>query len=57
MSAQTKADPVTIDERQPLAQMIAAGGYAQIYGQITGTTFPLQRGDPNPEREASQNWC
>ncbi|MBA3565476.1 MAG: hypothetical protein H0W31_01320 [Actinobacteria bacterium] len=44
MSAQTNTYPVTIDDRQPLAQLIEAGGYDQVNGKITEASFPMQRG-------------
>lgn len=44
--SETKACTVTIDDVQPLAQMIAAGCYDQVNRHITEADWPVQRGDP-----------
>ncbi len=44
-NATSETCTVTIYGRQPLAQMIAAGGYDYVNRHITEASFPLQRGD------------
>jgi hypothetical protein len=44
-SSETEARTVTIDYRQTLEQMIAAGGYDQVNRHITQSSFPVAGGD------------
>jgi hypothetical protein len=49
-STETEARTVTVDYRQTLDQMIAAGGYDQVNRHITHASFPVADGDA-AERE------
>lgn len=49
-STETEAHTVTIDYRQTLDQMIAAGGYDHVNRHITESSFPVAGGDA-AERE------
>ena len=49
-STKTEARTVTIDYRQTLDQMIAAGGYDHVNRHITGSGFPVADGNA-AERE------
>lgn len=49
-STETEARTVTIDYRQTLDQMIAAGGYDHVNRHITASSFPVAGGDA-AERE------
>jgi hypothetical protein len=44
-SIQTESHTVTIDYRQTLDHMIAAGGYDQVHRDITEASFPVAYGD------------
>lgn len=44
-STETEAHTVTIDYRQTLDQMIAAGGYDHVNRHISGSSFPVADGD------------
>ena len=46
MSTETETFAVTIDDRQPLAQLIAAGGYDHVNHHITEANWPVQQGEP-----------
>lgn len=43
-STETEAHAVTIDYRQTLEQMIAAGGYDHVNRHINGSSFPVAGG-------------
>jgi hypothetical protein len=43
--AQTETHTVTIDDRQSLERMIAAGAYDHVNSHITKASFPVQRGE------------
>lgn len=44
-TANTDTHTVTIDYQRPLAQMIAAGAYDHVNGDISEANFPVKRGD------------